>query len=216
MASATGVSAVGNLSTPAEEGLAEPSEELLVAIMNQVNYYFSKKNLSRDKFLQDAIRKNPEGFVSLDTLITFPKLKALSTDFDVLATAMRRSSELVVSEDGKQVRSKDDHLAALGTPVGIGSRTFGNVGEMKKYFRSILHRYDRGMVLEKKDQDDVLELLQKYHPDAQGKMGDGVKAVEAGSNAQFPDTLCFVVRRNDDTTMDFSYIKCVEAAFVGR
>ncbi len=46
-------------------------------------------NLRRDKFLQAEQAKQPEGYVSLKTLLTFNKLKALTTDAAAVAAVCR-------------------------------------------------------------------------------------------------------------------------------
>jgi len=38
-------------------------------VIRQVEYYFGDSNLSRDKFLQDEIRKDEQGWVPLTTML---------------------------------------------------------------------------------------------------------------------------------------------------
>ena len=38
-------------------------------VIRQVEYYFGDSNLSRDKFLQDEIKKNEDGWVPLTTML---------------------------------------------------------------------------------------------------------------------------------------------------
>jgi len=57
--------------------------------------------------LWNAILQDPEGYVPLATLLTFNRLKAMTTDEAVLAEALRHSKELLqVHEDGTRVRRK--------------------------------------------------------------------------------------------------------------
>ncbi|KOM29080.1 hypothetical protein LR48_Vigan635s000500 [Vigna angularis] len=50
------------------------------------------------------INKDPEGFVPISVVASFKKIKALITSHSLLATVLRNSSKLVVSEDGKKIR----------------------------------------------------------------------------------------------------------------
>jgi lupus La protein len=57
--------------------------------------------------LWNAIISDPEGFVPLSTLLTFNRLKSLTTDESVVAEALRLSKELLeVHQDGTRVRRK--------------------------------------------------------------------------------------------------------------
>ncbi|XP_039015632.1 la-related protein 6B-like [Hibiscus syriacus] len=80
------------------------SEEATLKILNQVEYYFSDLNLATTDHLMRFINKNPEGYVPISVVASFKKIKALVTTHSQLATVLRNSSKLVVSEDGKKVR----------------------------------------------------------------------------------------------------------------
>lgn len=82
------------------------------AIRRQVEFYFSDANLRRDEFLRKQLDDN-EGSVALETLLTFNRLKALTTDAGELAAALRESAELVVNEEGTTVK-RARKLALLG------------------------------------------------------------------------------------------------------
>ncbi|XP_019419785.1 PREDICTED: la-related protein 6B isoform X1 [Lupinus angustifolius] len=73
-------------------------------ILNQVEYYFSDLNLATTDHLMKFISKDPEGFVPISVVASFKKIKALITSHSQLATVLRSSSKLVVSEDGKKVK----------------------------------------------------------------------------------------------------------------
>lgn len=74
-------------------------------IIKQVEFYFGDRNYSKDKFLKDKAEED-DGWVTLECLTTFNRLRSLSPDTDVIATALRKSlTGLVeVSEDNKKVR----------------------------------------------------------------------------------------------------------------
>ncbi|KAK7277042.1 hypothetical protein RIF29_18191 [Crotalaria pallida] len=73
-------------------------------LLNQVEYYFSDLNLATTDHLMRFINKDPEGFVPISVVASFKKIKALITSHSQLATLLRSSSKLVVSEDGKKVK----------------------------------------------------------------------------------------------------------------
>jgi hypothetical protein len=84
---------------------AEASEELLAKLRKQIEYYFSDYNFRSDKFLRHKAAEDADGFVVLDVLLTFNKIKALQVvDPKVLARALEDSEELELSEDGTSVR----------------------------------------------------------------------------------------------------------------
>ncbi|OTF70259.1 lupus La protein-like protein, partial [Euroglyphus maynei] len=60
-------------------------------IIDQVEYYFSDINLRHDKFMKYQLREN-DGWFPLDKLMTFNKLKALSTDKNVILNALKKSA----------------------------------------------------------------------------------------------------------------------------
>lgn len=97
------------------------------SIRKQLEFYFSESNLRKDKFLRDAIKKDSEGWVPISVLITFNKLKKLSTDVEEIAAAVKDSEEISVSEDGSKLKrvcdipvedtSKERTLYAKGYPI---------------------------------------------------------------------------------------------------
>jgi lupus La protein len=74
-------------------------------IIRQVEYYFSDINLSKDKFLQEEIQKDA-GWVPLNILTTFKRLKDLSSDSQVIIDSLKKSTSnlLEIDEENKKVR----------------------------------------------------------------------------------------------------------------
>uniref|UniRef100_G3ML08 HTH La-type RNA-binding domain-containing protein n=1 Tax=Amblyomma maculatum TaxID=34609 RepID=G3ML08_AMBMU len=74
-------------------------------IIKQVEYYFGDFNLPRDKFLQGKVKED-DGWVTIETLLTFNRLKSLTTEENVVAEALKKSTNqlLEVSSDGKKIR----------------------------------------------------------------------------------------------------------------
>ncbi|KAF2076468.1 hypothetical protein CYY_002208 [Polysphondylium violaceum] len=93
----------------AETTVATPTvdENLSNKILKQVEYYFSDSNFIRDKFLRAESAKNPDGFISIDTIASFNRMKELSTDLQLITDILKKSSRLVVDQDGKMIKRKD-------------------------------------------------------------------------------------------------------------
>lgn len=74
-------------------------------IIRQIEYYFGNANLRRDRFLQLQLRED-DGWVPLDIMVKFKRLAELSTDHDVLVTALSKSTSglMEVHEDRKKIR----------------------------------------------------------------------------------------------------------------
>jgi len=74
-------------------------------IIRQVEYYFGNVNLWRDKFLKEKVKED-DGWVTLECLITFNRLQALTMDFDEIITALQKSKTglLEIHEEKRKVR----------------------------------------------------------------------------------------------------------------
>lgn len=81
--------------------LPEPEARKLV---KQVEFYFSDINLATTEHLMKFIAKDPDGFVPISVVASFRKIREIVYDRSLLVAALRTSSELVVSEDGKHVK----------------------------------------------------------------------------------------------------------------
>jgi hypothetical protein len=184
-------------STPQLEG-----PELDAAILRQVEYYFSPKNLVRDVFLNKEMAKDPNKFVKISILTTFNKLKALTTDVSKIASVLRKSTALTLSEDEESVRSN----APLSRT--ILDKTFSDREEIQAYYQTIFLKYTKGENIGPDDRKYVEALLQ-YHSNKDAKIGSGIEHIKIGSAPGHDDTLCFIIVRTDGTEEDFSYLKCI-------
>lgn len=74
-----------------------------------MQYYFGDTNLRRDKFLKEEVTKD-EGWVKLETLLTFNRLKQMSEDPKVIIAALRKADSglLEISEDETKLRRSTD------------------------------------------------------------------------------------------------------------
>jgi hypothetical protein len=58
---------------------APPSDALKEKVKKQLEFYFSDANFRRDKFLREKANSDPDGYVPITVLLTFNRLKALTT-----------------------------------------------------------------------------------------------------------------------------------------
>ncbi|OEL37485.1 La-related protein 6B [Dichanthelium oligosanthes] len=61
-------------------------------------------NLATTEHLMKFITNDPDGFVPISVVASFKKIREIIYDRSLLVAALRTSSELVVSEDGKKVK----------------------------------------------------------------------------------------------------------------
>ncbi|XP_012696251.1 lupus La protein isoform X2 [Clupea harengus] len=74
-------------------------------VAEQIEYYFGDHNLVRDKFLKEQIQLD-DGWVTLETMLKFNRLKTLTKEEAVIVEALRKSKSglLEVSEDKTKIR----------------------------------------------------------------------------------------------------------------
>lgn len=77
----------------------------LRTICDQLEFYFCDENLLGDLFLLKNM--NMEGYVKLELLASFGRVKKLSTDLDQIRKALELSTKLVMNEDQTMVCRKD-------------------------------------------------------------------------------------------------------------
>lgn len=70
-------------------------------ILKQVEFYFGDSNLPRDKFLCARAQESEEGWVSLETVASFARMRALTEDPEVVKAALSQPSEVIVLSDDK-------------------------------------------------------------------------------------------------------------------
>merc|ERR1719331_2571697 len=87
----------------------KPDDDLCEKIVEQVEFYFSDANITRDKFLLKHVRRNKEGFVSLKLVASFKRVKHLTKDWRQVAAAIeRKSDKLEVNDLKTKVRRLDE------------------------------------------------------------------------------------------------------------
>ena len=70
-------------------------------IRNQMEFYFSDANLSKDRFMQKITQDDDE--VDLQLFLKFNKIKKITEDLGEIAKALKYSQVLKVSGDGSKV-----------------------------------------------------------------------------------------------------------------
>lgn len=73
-------------------------------IKRQVEFYFSDSNYRKDTFLRAAAESDPEGFVPISVLLTFNKLKSMTTNVSEVAAAIEDSDALVLNATKDKVK----------------------------------------------------------------------------------------------------------------
>ncbi|CCU99296.1 unnamed protein product [Malassezia sympodialis ATCC 42132] len=118
-------------------------DEAKAAALKQVEFYFADANLPFDKFLFTLTRKDPEGWVPIDTLASFKRMKPLREVLDVagIADALRASPSLLeVDAEGQRVRRRtplvpvpDAHTRSIYAK-GFPDEHEGLQAELEKFF----------------------------------------------------------------------------------
>lgn len=74
-------------------------------IIRQIEYYFGDVNLARDKFLQEQIKAD-DGWVAMEIMLKFNRLKILSDDNKVICEAIKKSKSglMEVNETSTKIR----------------------------------------------------------------------------------------------------------------
>ncbi|XP_014681985.1 PREDICTED: lupus La protein-like [Priapulus caudatus] len=130
--------------------LEEPTE-LEQKIIRQIEYYFGDSNLSRDRFLQEQIKLD-DGWIPLDTMVKFNRLKAISEDISLYASAMKKAKRQLVevSEDCLKIRR-------------FPSKPLPENTEERRADIKARNIYAKGFPLDM-SLDDVVVFLEKYGP----------------------------------------------------
>lgn len=154
-------------------------------VLKQIEYYFSDSNLPKDKFLWETVNNDPEGWVDIDTLLKFNRLKSLTTDHEIIKNAVKQSVELLeLNEDGTKIRRKiqikpksDDVIERSIYVQGIPTSIKKPVEDIEKYlakyeieavhinaFRNRNRTFKGEAFIELKTKEDAEKILEKKLP----------------------------------------------------
>uniref|UniRef100_A0A0N5A1F9 HTH La-type RNA-binding domain-containing protein n=1 Tax=Parastrongyloides trichosuri TaxID=131310 RepID=A0A0N5A1F9_PARTI len=78
------------------------TRELEDKLRGQLEYYFSRENLSTDKYLKGQM--DSEGYVQIKILANFRKISALTNDINIIIDAIKKSNILQVDKNNEKVR----------------------------------------------------------------------------------------------------------------
>jgi len=82
------------------------SPEVVQKVLKQIQYYFSDSNFVKDKFLKEAASKDADGWIGLDIVTDFPRVKQLA-NIDTIRQILKDSPEsasYVLSNDGTRIK----------------------------------------------------------------------------------------------------------------
>nr|KAF6267389.1 La ribonucleoprotein 7, transcriptional regulator [Myotis myotis] len=107
----------GKQETAMEEESAEKKKEVekkkrsrvkqvLADITKQVDFWFGDANLHKDRFLREQIEKSRDGYVDISLLVSFNKMKKLTTDKKLIARALKSSAVVELDLEGTRIRRK--------------------------------------------------------------------------------------------------------------
>jgi hypothetical protein len=80
------------------------SSDLEQKLLKQIEFYFSDSNFRNDKFLRAKAAENSDGYVSVQVLTTFNRVKSMTEDVMVIAKSLEASTTLELSTDRTAVR----------------------------------------------------------------------------------------------------------------
>ncbi|KAJ1484539.1 hypothetical protein T484DRAFT_1655578, partial [Baffinella frigidus] len=104
--------AAATIDTPAAAGGDTKTVEGDVTVddrmFKQLEFYFSDSNLPKDKFLLKETKTNEGGWVSLQLISTFKKMREYGATVASLAAAARTSEFLAVDDAGEKVKRTTD------------------------------------------------------------------------------------------------------------
>ncbi|CAL8087719.1 unnamed protein product [Calicophoron daubneyi] len=69
-------------------------------ILQQCEFYFCDANILKDQFMLNQVKATPDGWVKLEVIEGFKKMKKLTNDHGVVVQALAASTKLEISEDG--------------------------------------------------------------------------------------------------------------------
>ena len=77
-------------------------------IKEQVEYYLSDENLSKDSFFHDKVSSDPNGFVNLDFILKCNKIKSEGWTKSEIQKSLKNSDLLELDKTGEKIRRKNN------------------------------------------------------------------------------------------------------------
>ncbi|RNA28703.1 la-related 7-like [Brachionus plicatilis] len=85
---------------------ASNKKQLRKKILDQLEFYFSDSNLTKDRFLKQEIKNSTDGFIYLTTFLQFNKIRNLGANLKEIRKSIKKSDLLELNEDESMVRRK--------------------------------------------------------------------------------------------------------------
>jgi len=99
----------------------KPESELVVKIIELIEFYLSDEYLAKDKYLLRQIRCKSEGYISIKLMTSFKKVKKLTRDWRSVRYALLKSKNLEISPEGFRVKRASALPDALRKPRLLSS-----------------------------------------------------------------------------------------------
>jgi len=94
----------------------------------------------------------------------------------------------------------------------VGEKSFDSIDAVQKYTSNLLETTTKGKELDPVASKVIQDVVKRYHPNGDDKIGPGVVSVYVKKNTEHPDTKCFWFERKDGIHVDFSLNKCYAKA----
>ena len=95
------------------------SKNINDVIKEQIEYYFSDKNLAKDSYMMKKILLAKSHAFLINDLLTFPKMKKLAKYAQTIKNALATSKELVVENESiTRVKKIPEHILARHSKLG--------------------------------------------------------------------------------------------------
>ncbi|KAJ3680051.1 hypothetical protein LUZ60_016329 [Juncus effusus] len=157
-----------------------------------------KEPLDIYDFLKDHVQKGPKPCL---TGQLSNKRDLGPSNYSWQESAMKRPKTNTIKEKKLSLPSK--YLISIGS--------WQNIVDMHASLHRILHENEIETCVNEADRKSLIEAL-TYHPRGAEKIGIGVKQIKIGLSVAHEGSRCFVLVRNNGTTDDFSYRKCIIGA----
>lgn len=75
------------------------------SIIRQIEFYFGDVNMIKDKFMREKLKED-DGWITMETMLNFKRLAALSTDRKQIMAALKKSETglMEISEENEKIR----------------------------------------------------------------------------------------------------------------
>jgi len=80
------------------------NSELQRRVQEQLEFYFGNSNLQKDRFLKQLAAKDPEGYVELQTIANFNKMREITKDINLIILAAKSSTMLQLDNENKKIK----------------------------------------------------------------------------------------------------------------